>query len=1263
MMRAKLALALSWLVASAAGQVLEPVTGFSTLPQLTISTVTTQDLGTQVTTTTFTASTSTTTTTRTTSVTGTTTVAQTTITSTVVITPLPATSTVLSQSTNTLTSTLFITSSIGSSSSSSSSTPTRTIPTTGLTCAFAENCQPRKSVCLGDKAVCRPGECIDGFFNDETILTGSPCQSCKAKFNQTCVLCNSTACLDCGQYNYFDPMKGVCTTCNKFGPLCLNCTATECTNCGPGNYFNRGTQTCAPCQPTLGCSVNNTFCVDATLSTCLKNKCNVGYYNSLLQPNSSCIECNAAVGCRPGKTVCQNGQDSYCLPGECRPYWYNSPVISQCEVLGLVMETTMGPEFLNDTLWQMWWLDSWHEQSSQYAGRVRIDYPTSYQDKYFLRIYSNEDRSNLTDIGWDPQDWTTLGPLALADYDLFHRFNISCFVKPDVATVNYYGTYQRAICLGCEPIENCLTNTACNGVPWLPTCPACAPGFFLYSEYNQPDKCLPCGPTILGNCPPEYRRCNATHNFCAKDQCGIGYMQTKVTVGPDVAQTANDTTNGVYNCSLCPFDETCQPGFQVCTDNGAGQVTLGCAAGKCKTWMGYYNQVGDCPDNPLSGPCKRAPATVQTVFTPDEITQGQLLVFEDQINQAFGTSKASYPADWIYILGTRLNATSGKVLIDLSRGSVTSPNAGFADQIISGVTTASAAYLSIGIQCVAKNVECDELGFPTKYDPHPKVFCSPCAAIANCNTTKADIVCPDGPWAARCPICSDGFWNNASTGYYPDACTRCPNARNCTIGQTVCSCPSKPMCKSSKCNTGFFNNPAPPPLDCAASDTYQCWDKKTYEYAANGNIPSSVGYELNDLAWISRFGLAHVRRFISCPNYGKCVHMPAKNYLSNSYWKYDTRYWDRYYDAAVKELQGHPCWGSACSEQPRPEFASPCRRWRPYCNEGYYEYQAPTSISDRVCKKCTKCNYSFQWRRVPCSTFIDTQCVNCARCPDNYYYIGPCQENADTQCGLCTSVLNCVDDMNRCTNSTNSWCLQCSAGYWLNNTIQSDGIQSDGTQTACESCTQCPDGEYPSESCAYGNLTYDPGCTGCPDAPHCQPGQSTCNNATSSVCNVGSCNTGYHNTAESPTCILDGVIFQQNITFVQNGLTQRTIISRSGLADSVRADAQLAVGRSSLVSYVRVGRDVGEELTSEENKIEGVDTAEGLDLAGERTVRQVAHDNQEGAMAVNVEGDDSKEEDTKEVDRREIKEDVREEDKEEGRIEVPVTTENDSASS
>lgn len=112
------------------------------------------------------------------------------------------------------------------------------------------------------------------------------------------------------------------------------------------------------------------------------------------------------------------------------------------------METTLGPWFINDTLAQLWWLDSWYGVSL--PGKVRITYPTSYTGGFYpLRIYSNEDRSNLTDIGW-PQDSFGTGSLVQAawnDLDLLHLFNVSCVVKP-VNVPQTYGTYQRAICLG-----------------------------------------------------------------------------------------------------------------------------------------------------------------------------------------------------------------------------------------------------------------------------------------------------------------------------------------------------------------------------------------------------------------------------------------------------------------------------------------------------------------------------------------------------------------------------------------------------------------------------------------------------------------------------------------------------------------------------------------------------------------------------------------------------------------------------------------------
>lgn len=101
--------------------------------------------------------------------------------------------------------------------------------------------------------------------------------------------------------------------------------------------------------------------------------------------------------------------------------------------------------------------------------------------------------------------------------------------------------------------------------------------------------------------------------------------------------------------------------------------------------------------------------------------------------------------------------------------------------------------------------------------------------------------------------------------------------------------------------------------------------QQTYKFVVHGNAMIS-SITAPDLFWPARFGVAHIRRFLSCPNFGRCVREPSKKYLKLGYWKYGPKYWEAYYAEIVKELQAHPCYGSACSEMPRPEFSSPCRR-------------------------------------------------------------------------------------------------------------------------------------------------------------------------------------------------------------------------------------------------------------------------------------------------------------------------------------------------
>lgn len=194
---------------------------------------------------------------------------------------------------------------------------------------------------------------------------------------------------------------------------------------------------------------------------------------------------------------------------------------------------------------------------------------------------------------------------------------------------------------------------------------------------------------------------------------------------------------------------------------------------------------------------------------------------------------------------------------------------------------------------------------------------------------------------------------------------------------------------------------------------------------------------------------------------------------------------------------------------------------RPVCKSNEWERRRPTSTSDRECKKCTTCNYSFQWRRITCGSLIDAQCVDCRQCREGTYKSFPCSETADTACNPCESISNCESSLTttssylQCNNSTLSWCTQCQLDYRFN---QSSIFPLNGYATECIPCSVCEDTYYRARNCSQVNST-DTVCLKCPDSPNCQPSTSLCSISSNSICPIGSCNEGYSNSEASPSCI------------------------------------------------------------------------------------------------------------------------------------------------
>ncbi|ETL29755.1 hypothetical protein L916_17151 [Phytophthora nicotianae] len=109
---------------------------------------------------------------------------------------------------------------------------------TGLECTA---CQPgyfkRGGLCLAKKSCpndcSRGGECdyATGMCICEPTRRGVDCSQRFCAFDEKCVSCTSTVCLQCVEKFYVDPATQKCVSCARYDPRCLSCNHHKCLTC------------------------------------------------------------------------------------------------------------------------------------------------------------------------------------------------------------------------------------------------------------------------------------------------------------------------------------------------------------------------------------------------------------------------------------------------------------------------------------------------------------------------------------------------------------------------------------------------------------------------------------------------------------------------------------------------------------------------------------------------------------------------------------------------------------------------------------------------------------------------------------------------------------------------------------------------------------------------------------------------------------------------------------------------------------------------
>ncbi|KNC86477.1 hypothetical protein SARC_01386 [Sphaeroforma arctica JP610] len=1058
------------------------------------------------------------------------------------------------------------------------------------TCGFASNCAVGKTICVSNIALCDQGGCEPGFYVDgEDEDSPGVCRSC-AQFDlpgdsgTTCFECDSEMCIDCGDGFSTDPETGMCFSCSEFGLHCSSCTGSQCIECETGSFLDlRGL--CKECSPTPACQQNSTLCTDGSFSSCLQGECDPGFFNSILLPNSTCLACRPATGCRAGFERCLgDGNSSVCVTDQCLPYWYNllnftnpaPPAIdsgsdlaanSTCSPLIVTFETDLGESFLLDVQAQIDWLDS--------LAQVLVPDPdagvrTQFQYRIFYRrIYPNEYRNNLIDIGLElpTSDIQAVQTLFLQNDVALRRVGITCLViggtylaVDDLDDERPYGAYQRPLCLDCVEIPNCAVRVSCEGNNQVSQCAACEVGYYqIPGKYRVSDQCVPC---------PEAFKCNEGFSRCPQfeselleeSRCVDGECRDSYSGEP----SPNTTLLSQFYVNTSPIQEvtvTCEPcpTSYGCKNRESSRCTLTntpvlgqefkptftgtCLSGACE--KPFYNYVGDCLSNNAgttgrscypedTSACFLASLSVQIPYDWGNVTAEVIQEFDDLFALTFGLQTGNldrYPFS-TYVLGIRQNKTSGNILVDMFVPA-TSVNTILQRAV---AEPADEDLALTGAQIISTYSDCVTAGYDTV--PHPIQL--NCVKIDNC--LSGNTTCDWGPYAARCTECQQGYFNNASIGYYPDQCVACPTARNCTDAatdgstNTVCTCPSDSQCLSGQCEYGYWNNPPLPLLDCGFNDSYSCWPETTLRKASRGHLAVSQPVLSNvalsfldpassDLYSAELYGLRRTDPFHTCPEYG--VNEPAskRDRMSGynvGYWNFNAtgQFWADYNNRAIFELQKDDKWTKTCGPRPEPKNSSYCRRWTE-CEDGEYESVRPTAINDRRCETCTECDYSLQYRAQNCTQFLDTICINCIQacdCPVGTWLSCPCTGAAQGVCSDCTIFdTNCATPY--CVNGAETECLFCNDDYYLNQ-----------TQNLCVACSvsACGTQEYLQECTDY----EDSACLDCPRPEHCANTSTwECTGPRDTYCEVGGCVDGYSNNDEERTCVVDGTAYNELFYF------------------------------------------------------------------------------------------------------------------------------------
>ena len=306
--------------------------------------------------------------------------------------------------------------------------------------------------------------------------------------------------------------------------------------------------------------------------------------------------------------------------------------------------------------------------------------------------------------------------------------------------------------------------------------------------------------------------------------------------------------------------------------------------------------------------------------------------------------------------------------------------------------------------------------------------CADCLTQEDCDESEfISGVCggADGRAATTCESCHDSCAR--CSGPLPTDCTGCANGTHLQADTGRCV---------SNCSTGFYEdsgvcspcNDACADCEQPGADSCTACDQGKFLLFGECLAACTSGFYANETT-----GRCH-----------ECSECPSGSWAS-----------------------------SACT----PTHDTVCTPWT-VCDEGTFQSEAPSSVSDRECAECTTSCPPGQELSVQCSAARDAECSPCTsttfkatsgnglcqpcttQCADGFFLVGTCTATSSPTCSPCTT--------------------QCNDGFFL------QGECEGRNNPTCVACDTCPSGTYETTPCTLaGNRQCSP-CTG---AGECAAGE------------------------------------------------------------------------------------------------------------------------------------------------------------------------------